>query len=174
MSSVSSYEKLPIKERFIAGCLKCVDILCVWDCCWCWVRVQELVALIVFDPFMELFITVCIVINTLFMAMDHYQMDRDIDRILYNGNLVNIITQIFFQFLFFFIFTVFYNHFRSGSRHETNSPKSKILLSWRMEYIWFCNCGLVFTWTIPCQRLWTIRFAVFPFGEFYHIILIDL
>lgn len=88
-SSVSSYENPPLKERFIASCLKCIDILCVWDCCWCWVRVQELVALIVFDPFMELFITLCIVVNTLFMAMDHHDMNKDVDRILYNGNLVS-------------------------------------------------------------------------------------
>lgn len=96
-SSVSSYDHPPIKERCIASCLKFIDILCVWDCCWCWVRVQELVALIVFDPFMELFITLCIVVNTLFMAMDHYQMDKDIDQILYNGNLVNFIL----HFLYF-------------------------------------------------------------------------
>ncbi|XP_054160598.1 sodium channel protein para-like isoform X3 [Oppia nitens] len=79
-------ERPLFKERFLTGCLKCIDILCVWDCCWCWVRVQELVALIVFDPFMELFITLCIVVNTLFMAMDHYNMDKDFENALQNGN----------------------------------------------------------------------------------------
>jgi voltage-gated sodium channel type II alpha len=79
-------ERPIFKERFLASCLKCIDILCVWDCCWCWVRVQELVALIVFDPFMELFITLCIVVNTLFMAMDHHNMDKDFENILQQGN----------------------------------------------------------------------------------------
>lgn len=79
-----------LKERLLAGCLKCIDILCVWDCCWCWVRVQELVALIVFDPFMELFITLCIVVNTLFMAMDHDNMDPDFENILKSGNYVSL------------------------------------------------------------------------------------
>ena len=98
-TSISSYEKPPLKERLMADCLKCIDILCVWDCCWCWVRVQELVALIVFDPFMELFITLCIVVNTLFMAMDHHNMDPDIDRILYNGNLVTNIICLIISFI---------------------------------------------------------------------------
>lgn len=77
------------KELLLVGCLKCIDILCVWDCCWCWVRVQELVALIVFDPFMELFITLCIVVNTLFMAMDHHEMDVDFENVLQQGNYVS-------------------------------------------------------------------------------------
>ena len=83
-------EKPKVKERLISCCLKCVDILCVWDCCWCWVRIQELFALIVFDPFMELFITLCIVVNTLFMAMDHHDMDPDFEKVLNAGNYVRI------------------------------------------------------------------------------------
>ncbi|KAI1296926.1 Sodium channel protein para [Halotydeus destructor] len=83
-------ERPTFKERFITGCLKCVDIFCVWDCCWCWVRIQELFALIVFDPFMELFITLCIVVNTLFMAMDHHDMDPDFEKVLKAGNYLRV------------------------------------------------------------------------------------
>ncbi|RWS16117.1 skeletal muscle sodium channel alpha subunit-like protein, partial [Dinothrombium tinctorium] len=83
----SDEEKPSFKERFMIACLKSIDILCIWDCCWCWVRVQELFALIVFDPFMELFITLCIVVNTLFMAMDHHEMDPDFDNFLSSGNI---------------------------------------------------------------------------------------
>lgn len=82
-------EKPTFKEKLFAGCLKCLDIFCVWDCCWCWVRVQETFALIVFDPFMELFITLCIVVNTLFMAMDHHDMDYDFEKVLKSGNYVS-------------------------------------------------------------------------------------
>lgn len=46
-------------------------------------------ALIVFDPFMELFITLCIVVNTLFMAMDHHNMDKEFEAALQNGNYVS-------------------------------------------------------------------------------------
>lgn len=82
-------EKITARDRIMAGCLKCVDFLCVWDCCWCWVRIQEIFALIVFDPFMELFITLCIVVNTLFMAMDHHDMDPDFEKVLKAGNYVS-------------------------------------------------------------------------------------
>ncbi|XP_015793193.1 sodium channel protein para-like isoform X2 [Tetranychus urticae] len=80
-------EKPSCKQQFTTSCLKAIDVLCVWDCCWCWVRIQELFALIVFDPFMELFITLCIVVNTLFMAMDHHDMDPDFENVLKTGNL---------------------------------------------------------------------------------------
>lgn len=36
---------------------------------------------------MELFITLCIVTNTLFMAMDHDNMDYQFEKVLKNGNL---------------------------------------------------------------------------------------
>lgn len=82
-------ERSSLKQQLQACCLRTVDILCVWDCCWCWVRVQEMFALLVFDPFMELFITLCIIVNTLFMAMDHDDMDPDFNSVLKNGNLVS-------------------------------------------------------------------------------------
>lgn len=68
-------------------------MFCVWDCCWYWIRIQEIIGLIVFDPFMELFITLCIVVNTLFMAMDHHDMDKDFDNVLKKGNYVSVFDQ---------------------------------------------------------------------------------
>ncbi|KAH7962434.1 hypothetical protein HPB52_016067 [Rhipicephalus sanguineus] len=79
-------ERPKFKDKCMANCLKCIDMFCVWDCCWYWIRIQEILGLIVFDPFMELFITLCIVVNTLFMAMDHHAMDPDFDNVLKKGN----------------------------------------------------------------------------------------
>ncbi|XP_077514049.1 sodium voltage-gated channel paralytic isoform X6 [Amblyomma americanum] len=79
-------ERPKFKDKCMANCLKCIDMFCVWDCCWYWIRIQEILGLIVFDPFMELFITLCIVVNTLFMAMDHHNMDQDFDNVLKKGN----------------------------------------------------------------------------------------
>ncbi|XP_077555665.1 sodium voltage-gated channel paralytic isoform X7 [Haemaphysalis longicornis] len=79
-------ERPKFKDKCMANCLKCIDMFCVWDCCWYWIRIQEILGLIVFDPFMELFITLCIVVNTLFMAMDHHNMDPDFDNVLKKGN----------------------------------------------------------------------------------------
>lgn len=77
------------KERLLACVMKGIDIFCVWDCCWLWLEFQKYVALLVFDPFVELFITLCIVVNTLFMALDHHDMDRDMEKALKSGNYVS-------------------------------------------------------------------------------------
>ncbi|CRK91925.1 CLUMA_CG005540, isoform B [Clunio marinus] len=74
------------KEKMLEASLKGIEIFCVWDCCYCWLKLQEWIAWLVFDPFVELFITLCIVINTLFMALDHHNMDKDIEKILKSGN----------------------------------------------------------------------------------------
>ena len=77
-----------LKEKLIMNGLKLIDILCVWDCCDCWMKLQSYVAFIVFDPFVELFITLCIVVNTLFMALDHHDMDKNMEKALRSGNYV--------------------------------------------------------------------------------------
>ncbi|XP_047506162.1 sodium channel protein para isoform X25 [Pieris napi] len=74
------------KERLLEWLMKGIDFFCVWDCCWLWLEFQKYVALLVFDPFVELFITLCIVVNTLFMALDHHDMDKDMERALKSGN----------------------------------------------------------------------------------------
>ncbi|XP_032685136.1 sodium channel protein para isoform X29 [Odontomachus brunneus] len=75
-----------MKDKLLAGMYRCIDIFCVWDCCWLWLEFQKYVSLLVFDPFVELFITLCIVVNTLFMALDHHDMDKDMERVLKTGN----------------------------------------------------------------------------------------
>ncbi|EAL39442.3 AGAP004707-PC [Anopheles gambiae str. PEST] len=74
------------KDKALEFLMKMIDIFCVWDCCWVWLKFQEWVAFIVFDPFVELFITLCIVVNTLFMALDHHDMDPDMEKALKSGN----------------------------------------------------------------------------------------
>ncbi|XP_068916811.1 sodium channel protein para-like isoform X11 [Tenebrio molitor] len=82
----SEEEEPTMKERFLAYAIKIIDMFCVWDCCQCWVILTKYVNLIVFDPFVELFITLCIVVNTLFMALDHHAMDEDLEKALKSGN----------------------------------------------------------------------------------------
>lgn len=47
--------------------------------------------MLVMDPFVDLTITVCIVLNTLFMAMEHYPMTKEFDTVLSVGNLASIV-----------------------------------------------------------------------------------
>lgn len=61
----------------------------IWECSPRWLRIKEIVNLIVMDPFVDLAITICIVLNTLFMAMEHYPMTPDFEDMLYVGNLVS-------------------------------------------------------------------------------------
>ncbi|KAH0621437.1 hypothetical protein JD844_022761 [Phrynosoma platyrhinos] len=60
----------------------------IWDCWSPWLKVKHIVNLIVMDPFVDLAITICIVLNTLFMAMEHYPMTHYFNHVLLVGNLV--------------------------------------------------------------------------------------
>ncbi len=66
-----------LKDTAMRHGFRLANILCVWDCASIWIRTSELFAMIVFDPFTELFITICIIVNVLFMALDHYNVDYD-------------------------------------------------------------------------------------------------
>uniref|UniRef100_A0A8B9FI39 Sodium channel protein n=1 Tax=Amazona collaria TaxID=241587 RepID=A0A8B9FI39_9PSIT len=60
----------------------------VWNCCLPWRKLKEFVKLVVMDPFVDLGITICIVLNTVFMAMEHYPMTEEFENVLSVGNLV--------------------------------------------------------------------------------------
>lgn len=47
------------------------------------------------DPFVDLAITICIVVNTLFMAMEHHPMTDEFKNVLAVGNLVSCVPTIF-------------------------------------------------------------------------------
>ncbi|XP_026530187.1 sodium channel protein type 3 subunit alpha-like isoform X12 [Notechis scutatus] len=64
------------------------NVFLIWDCWSPWLKVKHIVNLIVMDPFVDLSITICIVLNTLFMAMEHYPMTSDFYQVLSVGNLV--------------------------------------------------------------------------------------
>ncbi|XP_070813034.1 sodium channel protein type 1 subunit alpha [Pituophis catenifer annectens] len=64
------------------------NIFLIWDCCPGWLKVKHVVNIIVMDPFVDLAITICIVLNTLFMAMEHYPMTERFAEVLNVGNLV--------------------------------------------------------------------------------------
>ena len=61
----------------------------IWDCCKPWLKVKHVVNLVVMDPFVDLAITICIVLNTLFMAMEHYGMSPAFEAMLQIGNIVS-------------------------------------------------------------------------------------
>lgn len=50
--------------------------------------IKQRVKFMVMDPFADLTITMCIVLNTLFMALEHYNMTTEFEEMLQVGNLV--------------------------------------------------------------------------------------
>ncbi|XP_010115173.1 PREDICTED: sodium channel protein type 4 subunit alpha [Chlamydotis macqueenii] len=67
---------------------KCAHTFLVWNCCPPWLKLKKFVKLVVMDPFVDLGITICIVLNTVFMAMEHYPMTEEFENVLTVGNLV--------------------------------------------------------------------------------------
>uniref|UniRef100_A0A671WRC3 Sodium channel protein n=1 Tax=Sparus aurata TaxID=8175 RepID=A0A671WRC3_SPAAU len=64
------------------------NIFLKWNCCGCWRWLKQWLYIIVMDPFVDLGITICIVLNTVFMAMEHYPMTEEFEELLSVGNLV--------------------------------------------------------------------------------------
>ncbi|XP_006766579.1 PREDICTED: sodium channel protein type 9 subunit alpha isoform X3 [Myotis davidii] len=60
----------------------------IWNCSPFWIKFKKLMYVIVMDPFVDLAITICIVLNTLFMAMEHHPMTEEFKNVLIVGNLV--------------------------------------------------------------------------------------
>uniref|UniRef100_A0A674C9T0 Sodium channel protein n=1 Tax=Salmo trutta TaxID=8032 RepID=A0A674C9T0_SALTR len=87
--SVRKSMKLEESQRSCPPCwYKFSNIFLIWECCPIWLKIKEIVNLIVMDPFVDLAITICIVLNTLFMAMEHYPMTPHFEEVLSVGNLV--------------------------------------------------------------------------------------
>ncbi|XP_028623112.1 sodium channel protein type 11 subunit alpha [Grammomys surdaster] len=60
----------------------------VWDCSPRWLCIKKVLRAIMTDPFTELAITICILINTVFLAMEHHDMDDYLKTVLKIGNWV--------------------------------------------------------------------------------------
>ncbi|KAK3529403.1 hypothetical protein QTP70_031133, partial [Hemibagrus guttatus] len=89
MSVRSAREELEEAQRPCPpGWYKFADIFLKWDCCEPWMIFKKWVHFVVMDPFVDLGITICIVLNTLFMAMEHYPMSSEFEHVLTVGNLV--------------------------------------------------------------------------------------
>ena len=55
----------------------------------CWRKTQNKVSCVVNSSIFETFITLCILLNTLAMALEHYKMDKVFSKVLENCNLVS-------------------------------------------------------------------------------------
>ncbi|XP_068119166.1 sodium channel protein type 4 subunit alpha [Hyperolius riggenbachi] len=101
------------QQKCPPGWYKFAHKFLIWDCCKPWVAFKEFMKIVVMDPFVDLGITICIVLNTLFMAMEHYPMTEQFEQVLSVGNLV--FTGIFAAEMFFKIIALDpYYYFQVG------------------------------------------------------------
>uniref|UniRef100_A0A673U4I0 Sodium channel protein n=1 Tax=Suricata suricatta TaxID=37032 RepID=A0A673U4I0_SURSU len=85
----SVLEEFEESERRCPPCLiSLAKKYLIWECCPTWVKLKTLLFGIVTDPFAELTITLCIVVNTVFMAMEHHRMSPAFEAMLQIGNIV--------------------------------------------------------------------------------------
>ncbi|KAM6178332.1 sodium channel protein type 7 subunit alpha [Rhynchocyon petersi] len=67
---------------------RCAKIFFIWDCSPCWLKLKEFAHKIIMDPFTDLALIICIILNTLFLALEHYPMSDETSTLLGIGNLV--------------------------------------------------------------------------------------
>uniref|UniRef100_A0A8C8ST05 Sodium channel protein n=1 Tax=Pelusios castaneus TaxID=367368 RepID=A0A8C8ST05_9SAUR len=85
----SVIEELEESQQKCHPCLKKIALkYLIWDNCPLWVRIKNKVKMLVMDPFADLTITLCIVLNTIFMALEHNNMTKKFKFMLNIGNMV--------------------------------------------------------------------------------------
>lgn len=72
-----------------------------------WLQFQNCLYGIVKDPLFELFITTCIILNTLFLALEHHGMSENVRQVLDVGN--KVFAHIFFYNLFVKLYLIYSN-----------------------------------------------------------------
>ncbi|TRY93524.1 hypothetical protein DNTS_032377 [Danionella cerebrum] len=70
------------KQQCVERWFEFAENYLIWDCSPSWLKIKKIVHMIVMDPFADLFITICIVINTVFMAMECYPMEASYSNML--------------------------------------------------------------------------------------------
>lgn len=118
--SVPSYLELEESQQKCPPCWHHFAVrFLIWDCCPMWLLIKEKIKFIIMDPFSDLTITLCIVLNTLFMAMDHYKMTKEFEEVLNVGNqvrrscfmcLVSFLQLIVFRYVWAMSPRVIFNH----------------------------------------------------------------
>ncbi len=71
--------------------MKVMAFMDSWECPPLWHKFAHYVELFILDAFVDMFITLCILVNTTFMAMDHAGMSKELAFVLSIGNYVCMI-----------------------------------------------------------------------------------
>ncbi|XP_010857242.1 PREDICTED: sodium channel protein type 7 subunit alpha [Bison bison bison] len=113
-ATISHKEELKKSRQRCPFCwYKFAKTFLIWDCSPCWLKLKEFVHRIIMDPFTDLFLTICIILNIHFLALEHYPMSLETSNILSIGNVVFI--GIFTAEMIFKIIAMYpYGYFQVG------------------------------------------------------------
>ncbi|XP_004428289.1 PREDICTED: sodium channel protein type 7 subunit alpha [Ceratotherium simum simum] len=78
------------RKRCLLCWYKFAKAFLIWNCSPCWLKLKEFVHMIIMNPFTDLILTICIILNMYFLALEHYPMSEETISILSIGNLVFI------------------------------------------------------------------------------------
>uniref|UniRef100_H2ZFQ6 Sodium channel protein n=1 Tax=Ciona savignyi TaxID=51511 RepID=H2ZFQ6_CIOSA len=84
---VLNVERMDDQRKCGACWYRFTDVFCIWNCCGCWIKFQKIMRKICDDPFFDLFITICIVANTAFLALEQHPMDPALNNVLKSANI---------------------------------------------------------------------------------------
>lgn len=72
------------KDRNCRGCASC----CPSGCYKIWLKFQNCLLMLVYDTVFDFTVTLCIILNTAFLAVEHHGMSEDLKHVLEIGNQV--------------------------------------------------------------------------------------
>ena len=78
-------------DRNCSGCQTC----CLHYACW--IKVQDFLYVVINETIFDIIVTLCIILNTVFLAIEHHGMSEDLQYILDLGNKVGCASQFFLR-----------------------------------------------------------------------------
>ncbi|XP_063333507.1 sodium channel protein type 4 subunit alpha B-like isoform X5 [Pelmatolapia mariae] len=78
-------------------CCTCTDAFLKGDCCGCWRWLKQQFHTFITNPFFDLVIIICIIVSTIFTAMEHYPMMEEFSETLV---IAHLILHLFLNLLF--------------------------------------------------------------------------
>ncbi|XP_067597771.1 sodium channel protein type 7 subunit alpha isoform X2 [Pseudorca crassidens] len=127
----------------------------IWNCSPCWLKLKEFVHMIIMDPFTDLFLTICIILNVQFLALEHYPMSLE------TNNILNIENQVFIGiFTAEMIFKIIAMH-----------PYGYFQVGWNIYDSLIVFHGLVELYVTHCHGLAVLRsfrvLRIFKLGRYW-------
>uniref|UniRef100_UPI0037E91EBE sodium channel protein type 4 subunit alpha B-like n=1 Tax=Semicossyphus pulcher TaxID=241346 RepID=UPI0037E91EBE len=85
-SNETQHTELGVSEDDHRSCSPCWYVFanrCLkWNCCGCWQWLKQRLYALIMNPYFELIIVLCLIANVVFMAVEHYPMTEQFEKVL--------------------------------------------------------------------------------------------